>query len=294
MTDAARLAGRYINLDRTPDRAAYMEAQFERLGLVGIQRVRAADALQIQVPDGIPLLPGEYACMLSHLAAIESGPADAALLVLEDDMELCGQIADLVGRLASGPLSGYDVVFLECQPQISLSHASALWNIASHLIVKDANGNRGAAGIELVDARPVYKWSTAAYLVSPVGRERLLQLVPGWTARPSLPFDRRMEQAIAAGQLRAAVTVPFLATTGLQWHGRSTIGLGGRMPAEPLMLLRRLLYAGNVDEAAPLAREIEKTDPDPLLAMFALVLREVAGWDRDTAVRRRTEGGNPD
>ena len=273
-----------------------MQSQLARLGLDGVRRLPAVDGQQTGVPAGCPLLPGEYACFLSHRAAIESGPSNGCMLVLEDDTELCDQLPGLLANLLQGPLANYDIVFLECQPHISLAHASALWNAASHLLVTDPDdpARRRALGVELLDARPFYKWSAAAYLVTPRGRDKLLVLLRAWLAQPqALPFDRCLEQALVAGQLRGALTVPFLATTGLQWHGRSTIGHGSRLPADSLMVLRRLLYAGSVAEVEPMARAMAQSQADPVLAMFSLVLREMAAWQRGEAIESRART-NPD
>jgi GR25 family glycosyltransferase involved in LPS biosynthesis len=277
---SAPITGFYINLDRCPERAAFMEAQLARLGLAGIARHAAVDGATL--PAGGPLLPGERACFLSHLQVLERAPADAFTLVLEDDMELGEQLPELVAKAIAGPLAQVDIAFLECQPHYSHAHLSALWEVACRLLVP--GGSRRAAGVELLDARQFYKWGTGACVVSPAGRAKLLALIPQWLAAgPSLPLDRCYEQALAAQQLRGVITVPFLATTGLQWHGRSDIGNGWRTPPDFLMVLRRLLYAGSLQEVEGMASALAAARVDPALQMFGLVLREVAAVQRQQA-----------
>ena len=290
MPDAAPLWGCYINLDRSPDRAAWMQEQLARLGLDWVQRLPAVDMREVLPPPGCPLLPGAYACFHSHTKALEQAPAGAYALVLEDDTELCDQFAEYLHKLVHAPLDGVDVVFLECQPHYTIAHLSALWGAASRQLAAAPNEplRRRARGIELLDARTFFHWGNGAYLVTPGGRERLLALRRRWLdSVPQLPLDRSMERALGAQELRGHVCVPFLATTGLRWHGHSTIGNdAARMPPDVLMLLRRLLYAGSAAEVEPMTRELAARPADPALAMFALVLREIAAWERASVAPR--------
>lgn len=282
------IAGCYINLDRCPERAAFMEAQLAALGLTGVVRHAAVDGGTLPPPpSGCTLLPGERACFLSHIQVLESAPADRFTLVLEDDMELSEQLPALVAKAIAGPLQAVDVCFLECQPHYSHAHLSALWDVACRLL--PPAGPRRAAGVELMEAHLFYKWGTAAYVVSPAGRAKLLALARQWLqAGPPLPFDRCCEQALAAQQLKGVITVPFLATTALQWHGLSTIANGWRKPLDFMMVLRRLLYAGSLKEVEPMAQAMAAAPVDPALQMFGLVMRDVAAVQRQAIAEGRT------
>ncbi|RYZ01034.1 MAG: glycosyltransferase family 25 protein, partial [Comamonadaceae bacterium] len=251
------LAGFYINLARCPDRAAFMEDQFARLGLGGMQRHVAVDAQDRTLPAGCPLLPGEYACLLSHLQVLERAPAGHFVLVLEDDAELSQQLPQLLAQAVQGPLGDADIVFLECQPHLSLPHLSILWEAAAAWLAEDEAGRRRVSGVALLDARPLFKWGTMAYVVTPAGREKLLPMMRRWAQDPLLPVDRCCERALQAGDLRGVITVPFLATTGLQWHGRSTIGNAWRVPPDVSMVLRRLLFAGSITEVGEMAAGLQ-------------------------------------
>ncbi len=280
---AAQLTGFYINLDRTPDRAAYMQAQLARLGLAWVQRHRAVDAADLAVPPGCPLLPAEVACFLSHLQVLQRAPADAHVLVLEDDTELSDQLLEIVMPAVRGGLPGVDIVFLECQPHISLPHVSALWTAANkHFQLDPVHGfTRRISGVELLDAGTYYRWGCPAYVVTPHGRARLVPMLEAWLRHgPQMPIDRHFEAALAGGQLRGAITMPFLATTGLQWHGRSTIGNGYRMPHDAFMLVRRVLYAGSLQGSEHLAQALAAQPADAALDALAVALRIVAAWQR--------------
>jgi GR25 family glycosyltransferase involved in LPS biosynthesis len=276
------LAGYYINLDRSPERAACMDAQLARLGLgQAVVRHAAVDGAQLPPAPASPLLPGERACLLSHLQVLERAAPDRFTLVLEDDAELSDQLPELVAKCMAGPLDGVDLAFLECQPQFTPAHLAALWDVACRLLPAQAHAPRRAAGIELLDAARFFKWGTLAYVVTPAGRGKLIAMFHAWLREgPLLPVDRSYERALAAGTLRGVITVPFLATTGLQWHGQSTIGNDWRVPPHAFMVLRRLLYAGSLREAEPMAQALADAPVDPALQMYGLVLRELAAAQR--------------
>jgi GR25 family glycosyltransferase involved in LPS biosynthesis len=289
------LTGCYINLDRCPERAAFMEAQLARLGLgQAIVRHAAVDGAQLPPAPASPLLPGERACFLSHLQVLERAAPEGFTLVLEDDAELSEQLPELVAKAIDGPLDGVDIAFLECQPHFTPAHLAALWEVACRLLPAastDMDAPRRAAGVELLDARQFFKWGTSAYLVSPAGRTRLIALIRHWLREgPLLPVDRCYERALVAGELRGVITVPFLATTGLQWHGQSTIGNGGRMPSHASMVLRRLLYAGSLRAAEGMAQALAAAPVDPALQMYGLAQREAAALQRHEA---RARAGRP-
>lgn len=281
----AALAGCYINLDRCPDRDAFMQAQLARLGMGWVRRLPAADGALVALPAGCTLLPGEYGCFLSHLEAVASAPAGSHLLVLEDDAELADQLPGIVtGIVAAGSLGDADLLFLECQPHFSMAHVSQLWEVASRCIVtEDPQGERRhVRGVEMMQAKGLYRWGCPSYVLTPAGRDRLLDLMRSWLAEgPLRPLDQHLEAALLAGTLRGRVCVPFLTTTALRWHGQSSIGNGPRVPPNSLMVLRRLLYAGGLGDAPVLARPLERLAADLPLQLLTLVLRDIAAAQRD-------------
>src|SRR6478609_8499305 len=129
-----QLAGFYINLDRAPDRDAFMQQQLARLGMEWVQRHRAVDGAGIQLPAGCTLMSGELGCMLSHLEVLRRAPPDACTLVLEDDAELSPQLPELVNKAVQAGMGGADVLILECQTHFTLAHLSRLWDCASRYI----------------------------------------------------------------------------------------------------------------------------------------------------------------
>jgi glycosyl transferase family 25 len=88
-----------INLDRSPDRLAFMTAQLEVLGLQA-ERLPAVDGNNVDPSphSSSGLRPGEIGCFLSHRAAwqrlVASG--DTFALVLEDDVRLSQALPDVL------------------------------------------------------------------------------------------------------------------------------------------------------------------------------------------------------
>jgi glycosyl transferase family 25 len=77
-----------INLDRREDRWAAMQRKFERAGIRTVERLSAVDGTRIAVPAAhAALRPVDYACTMSHLAAVQRARelGAASVLIFEDD-----------------------------------------------------------------------------------------------------------------------------------------------------------------------------------------------------------------
>ena len=96
----------YINLDRRPDRRAFMEQQFARLGLAAervpsVTPAEISNELKDRYCNAARLTwqtPSELACSLSHLKALDALLAsdEELALVLEDDTILSPVLADFL------------------------------------------------------------------------------------------------------------------------------------------------------------------------------------------------------
>lgn len=92
-----------INLDRSPERLAYMRGQLDRLGLKA-ERLAGVDGSRIDLAPyaASRLRPGEIGCFLSHRAAWQSliDSDDERLLVLEDDVRLSAALPAVLADLS--------------------------------------------------------------------------------------------------------------------------------------------------------------------------------------------------
>lgn len=207
-----------INLDRSPDRLAFMRGQLlERLGLP-FTRLPATDADHLGEAEferlanrwQRPLRRSEVACLVSHSCAwkhcAESG---RPLLVLEDDMVLSEQLPDLLAGLPDAAEWDYINVESRNSPkQISRLPVSG-WQVKGvgfHSLFVD----RGGAG---------------GYLLAPAGAQKLLDHLESRAA----PADAYLNQELG---LRRYQTDPGLARPAIR------VGQTGR---------RRLAFQSTID-----------------------------------------------
>ena len=115
-----KLATFLINLDRSPDRLAYSNLEFERYG-IDYTRVQAIDGQQLDIADypqathnawsyHTPLTINEVACYLSHLKALKSFLASDAThgMILEDDFAFIENPLPCIDSLMD--IKGWDIV----------------------------------------------------------------------------------------------------------------------------------------------------------------------------------------
>lgn len=156
-----------INLDRRPDRRAYIEEACARHGL-GVERIAAVDGDDPEVAAAAAALPpmargkhispGAYGCLQSHRIAwrrlIESGESHA--IVIEDDIVLADGIADLAAGTDWIPEDA-DIVRVET---------------SGHRVHVGTRGLRLPGGRELRRLGSLH-YGTGAYVISAAAAARL-------------------------------------------------------------------------------------------------------------------------
>lgn len=167
-----------INLDRSPDRLAFMSDQLGRLGLP-FTRLPATDGSHIAQDEFDrlsrtymrPITRSELGCLTSHVQAwrhcVETG---RSILVLEDDVLLSGRLRDFLGEVETLDLPG-------------------LINLETRGTDKRVSRNPVAAtksGVRLYRLL-IDNGGTAAYVVSPSAAGALLEL-SGTYAAPADAF----------------------------------------------------------------------------------------------------------
>ncbi len=280
------MQGCYINLARSTDRRAAMEAQLRRLGLTNVERYPAFDTDMIApaLRDRNVLTPGERACFFSHAEAVTlANPADM-LLVLEDDAQLSEALPAVLrsGALAQLEAEGCDIAFLECQPVTSTQHLLALWQSLQRRLPPQGSGapRHALTGIDFLDARTLYNWGAVAYLVTPKGLRVLPALLKEALADgPLQPYDLTLGSLLRDGRLQGTVLSPFLATPAWGSHADSTLGSPTDSAAHDVLggALRRLFFAGpldGLDAQVATWRHAPLTD-DPQLRLLADLMAQL-------------------
>jgi len=280
--NAPVLRGAYINLAASTGRRTAMQAQLRALGMDWVQRFEAVPAQPAAHGGGQPIAATERACFESHARLAGQMAAPGFGLVLEDDALLSDALPamlaqpDLLAQLAP-----YDIAFLECQPDTGTPSLTALWASRQRRMSPAGHGPRRLHGIDILEARGVYRWGAVAYLLTPRGAPALQALAARALAQgPAVPWDLALRQWIEGGKLRAAVLSPFLATARLDSLADSTIA-GRRStpaPAEQLgAAMRRLFFAGPPGELAGFAASACRaalTD-DPELRLLAELMAQL-------------------
>ncbi|MDP9876885.1 GR25 family glycosyltransferase involved in LPS biosynthesis [Variovorax boronicumulans] len=277
------MQGCYINLERSNERRAAMDAQLQRLGLANVRRHTAIDA-QALAPGNTAITPGERACFLSHTEALARANPDEALLVLEDDAQLSEALPAVLrsGALAQLEAEGCDIAFLECQPVTSTQHLLALWHSLQRRLPPQGSGapRHALTGIDFLDARTLYNWGAVAYVVTPKGLRVLPALLQeAITHGPSQPYDLTLGSFLRDGRLQGVVLSPFLATPAWGSHADSTLGSPAESAAHDVLggALRRLFFAGPLEgleaHVAPW-RHAPLTD-DPQLRLLADLMAQL-------------------
>src|SRR5271156_180192 len=156
--------GYYINLDRSPDRRAVMDAQLARLGLADrYRRFAAVDGN----PHGLAsptLTVSELGCFASHHRLLQRHVDGAEHLhVIEDDIVLARRTASFIdGIIAAGLLDRHDLLFTDMVMQSDLNFIRRARRWYASDISRDTAGTSTQAR-----RRPIaYTASMTSYLVN--------------------------------------------------------------------------------------------------------------------------------
>lgn len=203
-----------INLDRSPDRLAFMSAQLEKLGL-RFTRLKATDGTSVSDEEFArlgsvwqrPISRTELACLLSHARAWQIAvDLDRPVLILEDDACLSTRLPDFLEEIEA--LADWGTVNIETRGTAKfVSRERAGFcpksNVALHILEYDRGGAaaylvRPAAARDLLARLEREAAPADAYLNKPSKIVRL-QSDPGLAA-PSFHADGEL----AEGAFRAA------------------------------------------------------------------------------------------
>jgi GR25 family glycosyltransferase involved in LPS biosynthesis len=166
--------GRFINLDRSPDRRAAMEAQLRKWGL-------SDRYMRFAAIDGED---GQRACFRSHHAALEQADANSPVHVLEDDALLSGYVPQVIDIITSNEmLDHFDIVFTETLVAPDVMEIRELKQLFDK--------HRADETFMVRDITQTYYCGASSYLVGPKCRDRIgrLQARARWpaTQRPVHP-----------------------------------------------------------------------------------------------------------
>jgi glycosyl transferase family 25 len=191
-------AGRFINLDRSPDRRASMEAQLRKLGVSDqYERFSAIDGED-----------GQKACFQSHAMLLKE--TECPVHVLEDDALLSAyvpSVADFI--VSSGVLDTLDIVFTE-----TIVGPDDVFELRELKQLFDKH--RADETFIVRDITSTYRCGSSSYLVGPNKRDRVLAIFQRGLDAGGLPFDLFMRQEVRNGNLKLGCVFPFVTSILLE------------------------------------------------------------------------------
>lgn len=158
-----------INLDRDPDRLAYMGAALEKLGL---EFTRIPAVLGLAMPEWVKpyfldsagaiaskLRVGEVGCYASHLVVARRMVDEAipAALVFEDDLELPADFAALIAETLRLAPAGWDIIRLSNPPKAPYVPVADLPGGRDLALYARVPNNTGASLLSLSGARKLLR-----------------------------------------------------------------------------------------------------------------------------------------
>ncbi len=244
--------GYYINLDRSADRRAAMEAQLARLNLADrYRRFAAVDGDTLGVTSA-RLSAGELGCFTSHYRLLQENVDSAAHLhVIEDDAVLAGCTGPVVQKIATSALiEDHDLLFTDMAVPVDFKFYREARIRYERQIRRGTDG--GATTIQL--SFFPYVSCTASYLVN----RRSIGLVCDILGRelergPTEPIDVVLRGEVAEGKLRAKCLFPFITSIALGKF-QNTVVRDARDQLSDLMVdLVRHSFFVECDQTATLA-----------------------------------------
>ena len=241
--------GYYINLDRSPDRRANMERQFDAFGLGRTyRRFAAIDGATWPPRPGIR--PGERGIFQSHISVLaEGGKSGRPIHIVEDDIILSPYAAPAINLIVrNGVIDQYDLIFSETLVPPDLRALRQFKSIYDKAMVAGMGFN--LARLQIIDLATIRFSGATSYVVNPRSVERILGIYQEhWAKGPVAAFDFVLREEVQAGRLKAACAFPFVTSIDLDGIVRST---AGRLPASPdevstglvMALLRYSFYVG--------------------------------------------------
>jgi len=218
--------GYYINLDRSADRRAVMDAQLARLGLLERYRRFAAvdgDMLGVTNPK---LTTGELGCFTSHYRLLQQNRDSAVHLhVIEDDVVLAGCAAQVVEQIAtSAMIDDHDLLFTDMALPVDFKFYREARIRYERQIRRPGNGTAPTIRFNLFP----YISCMASYLVNRRSIGLICDILGHELERGATdPIDVLLRAKVAEGKLRAKCLFPFI-TSVLPGKFASTVVRGAR------------------------------------------------------------------
>jgi GR25 family glycosyltransferase involved in LPS biosynthesis len=204
----------YINLDSQPERRDFVEANFKAHNGEGwkITRVPAVDKATLSGSTQAlpPVKPGELACFLSHLRAMDMArEIGDDILIFEDDALFGPNSQQVIGTM------------------VGLSQRSDWDMLATDVCISDpmqmilllALRRKQPDRVEVLDLNRLHFAGTTAYVINRESKQRVLDALKAMLPLTQ-PYDLELRRLCRDGFLRIKMIFPF--ATSLSCHAESS------------------------------------------------------------------------
>src|SRR5437762_2779804 len=226
-SDTADYLGLFINLDRSEQRRANIEAQIARFGLQqNYQRFPAADGNVLKLPNP-RLQNSEMGCFTSHYLVLKANlGCPHHLHIIEDDVifsALTGELVPDICQLLDGALSEYDIVCTDVFiNSMDFRHYKKLYDAA---VKRDEKGQITDIKFQVLDLRNKNFACTPSSVVNKKSIRKLHDLCEKFLwGGPTLPIDLFYRGLCDAGLIRIGCLFPFVTSLNLDQVTETTIG----------------------------------------------------------------------
>jgi len=266
--------GIYINLDRSTERRAAIEAELAQYGLAArYRRFAAADGNILGLPTS--LTDSETGCLTSHYLAVKDNhDCPTHLHVVEDDA-MFSRLTDRMIRhvIASNLIDRYDILFLDSvidplQEGLPFREYKELYD---KCIIRDERGN-----VAKVNFTPIeYVATSTSYLVNSRSIGKLLSVYDKALAGgPKEAVDTMIRNKGQAGAIRVGCLFPFL--TSIRLDGIASTITGRKsddLSALAMNLSRHSFFVGcDIRALLDYAEKVLPPTTDPHYRLLSRVL----------------------
>ncbi len=219
--------GYYINLDRSRDRRAWIEAQLAAHDLTqAYTRFKAADGNTLNLPNP-HLRSGEMGCFTSHYLLMKKTMERAEHLhVVEDDVLFSRHVDKVIrATIAAGELARYDIIFTDTYVPINVDAFRMYKELYDRSVMRDAEGNVADAAFSVIDLAGRLFATTSSYLVNGKSIRKLYNVYTKEISNgPQGPIDLLIRNKAAQGIIKVGCIFPFVTSVRLDHGGETTIG----------------------------------------------------------------------
>ncbi|HEX9491129.1 MAG TPA: glycosyltransferase family 25 protein [Stellaceae bacterium] len=218
--------GFYINLDRSRERRAEIEAQLAQHKLEHVYaRFKAADGNALDLPNP-HLKSGEMGCFTSHYLLLKKNlDAPKHLHVIEDDVVFSSHVEKVIrATIDNGGINSYDIIFTDTYIPINVDAFRMYKELYDRSVVRDGSGAIVNAAFNVIDLAGLLFATTSSYLVNAKSIRKLYNIyTKEITNSPRVPIDLLIRAKAAQGVIKVGCIFPFITSIRLDGGLDTTI-----------------------------------------------------------------------